>query len=148
MKKVYLDGKCVGSIEGRTFTRYARCSHLLRYPEPSWALAETIFAGEILPRCDTIVIHSPETGKAYQVSVRDFERHSFRLQRGNFEPQMALPLRYWQVVESETDQEAHEEQRTTESSSQRSVMRSKAPSEFHPWRRAGLVKSGRFGSMR
>ena len=100
-RRVYLDGRCVGVIDGKVFTKLARSSHVLRVPEPSWAIAEAIFLSEIRPHCNIIRIASPETGRVYQVSVKDFEGHSFRLQRGDYESQMALPLRYWREIEQE-----------------------------------------------
>jgi hypothetical protein len=94
---MYVGNKVVGVREGDILHKSVTNAQLLQRP-PAIAWAEQVIAdAEALGVKYLKVLHR-ETGNVYQVSMSDFKRLAFPIQRGGFERQLALPLRYWPVT--------------------------------------------------
>lgn len=103
-QKVWVEGKVVGSLQGNTFTKRVKGSkHQLRKP-PAWCISKEAFSQEILPNVARIVVEDTENRRYYECSTQTFETHSFEIQRGSYEPQLALTLNFWQVSNTEYNQ--------------------------------------------
>ena len=90
-------GKIVGYLEGNCFhKRVIGSKHKLRKP-PAWCISKQAFCEEILPNTENIIIEDTESGLTYECLTKVFAEHAFEIQRGNFEPQLALGLRFWEV---------------------------------------------------
>ena len=93
---VRAQGRIIGYLEGKCFRkRVIGSKHMLRKP-PSWCISKEAFCGEILPNTETIIIEDVENGLIYECPTEVFAEHAFEIQRGNFEPQLALTLNYWE----------------------------------------------------
>ena len=89
-------GKIIGHIQDHTFNKRVQGSkHMLRKP-PAWCVSKEAFCEEILPSTNTIIIEDTENGVTYECLTEVFAEHAFEIQRGNFEPQLALTLNYWE----------------------------------------------------
>ena len=96
--------KVIGSLQGNTFIKRVRGSkHQLKKP-PAWCLSKEAFVQEILPNVSSIVVEDTENERHYECSTQTFETHSFEIQRGSYEPQLALTLNFWQVSNTGHDQ--------------------------------------------
>jgi hypothetical protein len=96
--------KIIGCLQGHTFVKRVQGSkHQLRKP-PAWCISKDAFVQEILPNVSRIVVEDTETGRYYESSTQTFETHSFEIQRGSYEPQLALGLNFWQVSSTGHDQ--------------------------------------------
>ena len=96
--------RVVGCLQDNTFTKRVRGSkHQLRKP-PAWCISKEAFIQEILPNISRIVVEDTENGRYYECSTQTFETHSFEIQRGSYEPQLALTLNFWQVSNTGHDQ--------------------------------------------
>ena len=94
---VRVNERIIGRLEDNKFIKSVIGSrHKLRRPE-AWCLSAAAFNRDIQPFVDTIVIHDKESGITYQATVAVFIEHSFPIQRGNFEKQLALTLNHWEV---------------------------------------------------
>lgn len=97
-------GKIIGYLENHTFLKRVHGSkHMLRKP-PGWCISKQAFIAEVMPQADTIVVEDTETGVSYQCSMEVFAEHAFEIERGGFEPQLALGLNHWQVNTNENFQ--------------------------------------------
>jgi len=67
---------------------------MLRKP-PAWCISKQAFCEEVLSRTNKIIIEDTESGATYECLTAVFAEHAFEIQRGNFEPQLALTLNYW-----------------------------------------------------
>ena len=69
---------------------------MLRKP-PGWCISKQAFCEEILPNTNKIIVEDTESGITYECLTEIFVEHAFEIQRGNFEPQLALMLKFWEV---------------------------------------------------
>ena len=69
---------------------------MLRRP-PAWCISKQAFIDEIMPLAETLIVEDVESGRVYECIAEVFVEHAFEIQRGNFEPQLALGLKYWEV---------------------------------------------------
>lgn len=96
--------KIIGYLQNHTFTKRVQGSkHMLRKP-PAWCISKETFIQEILPNASRIVVEDTENARYYECSTQTFETHSFEIQRGSYEPQLALNLNCWQVSNTGHDQ--------------------------------------------
>ena len=94
-------GRIIGSIEGNHFIKRVKGSlHQLRYPK-AWCISEDAFHEQIRPKTDIITIEDTETGTLYTCSTELFSEYCFQIQRGSFEPQLALTMEHWEVEDSD-----------------------------------------------
>lgn len=94
---VRAQGKIIGYLRDHTFIKRVRGSkHMLRKP-PGWCISKEVFCEEVLPNTENIIIEDVESGLIYECLTKVFAEHAFEIQRGNFEPQLALGLRFWIV---------------------------------------------------
>ena len=90
-------GKIIGYLKDHTFIKRVQGSkHMLRKP-PGWCISKQAFCEEILPNTENIIIEDVESGRIYECPTKLFAEHAFEIQRGNFEPQLALTLNHWEV---------------------------------------------------
>ena len=90
-------GKIIGYLTNHTFIKQVQGSkHMLRKP-PGWCISKEAFCEQILPNTETIVVEDAESGLIYECRTTVFSEHAFEIQRGNFEPQLALGLKFWEV---------------------------------------------------
>ncbi len=89
-------GRNVGQIEGRIFTKSVmRSKHLLRSPA-GWGIDKGVFDRVIKFNCDTLVIIDRESQTRYTASVSSFLQHKIDINRG-FGLQYVLELIHWQA---------------------------------------------------
>ena len=94
---VRAQGKTIGYLEGNCFRkRVIGSKHKLRKP-PAWCISKEAFCEEVLPNTENILIEDIESGLVYECPTTVFAEHSFEIQRGDFEPQLALGLRFGRV---------------------------------------------------
>jgi len=92
---VKAQGKIIGYLQDHTFTkRVIGSKHKLRKP-PAWCISKEAFCEQILPNAENIIVEDTESGLIYECPTEVFAQHAFEIQRGNFEPQLALTLNYW-----------------------------------------------------
>jgi len=88
----------VGEIQGEVFRKFCHGpTHMLRKP-PAWCISKAIveqLKGEGVTK---IHIYESESGVKYSCTLEKFLEKSFEIQRGGFEPQLALPLGYWDLT--------------------------------------------------
>jgi len=88
-------GKVIGYLEDHTFTkRVIGSKHKLRKP-PAWCISKEAFCEQIMPNTENVIVEDMESGLTYECPTKVFAEHAFEIQRGNFEPQLALTLHYW-----------------------------------------------------
>lgn len=96
---VYAAGRRVGTVrDGVLRTNRKASTQFLRVPPAIGFDDETLVQAE-QAEASRIEVRDTETGKLYQVSLEDFHKHSFRVDRG-YGSQTALVLDYWQVSEN------------------------------------------------
>jgi hypothetical protein len=89
-------GKIIGYLQDHTFVKRVQGSkHMLRKP-PAWCISKKAFCEEVLPNTAKIIIEDVESGVTYECPTEVFADRAFEIQRGNFEPQLALTLSYWE----------------------------------------------------
>jgi len=89
-------GKIIGHIQDHTFVKRVQGSkHMLRKP-PAWCISKQAFCEDILPITSEIIIEDTENEVTYECLTEVFAEHAFEIQRGNFEPQLALTLNHWE----------------------------------------------------
>jgi len=69
---------------------------MLRKP-PAWCISKQAFVEEVMPHAEKIIVEDIETGRVYECRTEVFAEHAFEIQRGNFEPQLALGLKFWEM---------------------------------------------------
>jgi len=95
--RIEAEGKVIGYLEGDCFRkRVVGSKHKLRKP-PAWCISKQAFYEEVLPNTENIIIEDTESGLIYECLTKVFDEHAFEIQRGNFEPQLALTLKHWEV---------------------------------------------------
>ena len=95
--RIETEGKIIGYLEDGCFRkRVVGSKHKLRKP-PAWCISKQAFCEEVLPNTESIIIEDVESGLIYECPTQVFVEHAFEIQRGNFEPQLALGLRFWEV---------------------------------------------------
>lgn len=93
---ITVEGKIAGYIRGDSFhKRVIGSKHQLR-KLPAWSISKAAFCEQILPNTQQLIVEDIEVGVAYHCSTELFARHCFEIQRGSFEPQLALTLNYWE----------------------------------------------------
>ncbi|MDM7999567.1 MAG: hypothetical protein QUS33_06105, partial [Dehalococcoidia bacterium] len=98
-----IGSKTIGIVSNKTFIMRRRGSrHMPQKPRLAWCVSESIFYGDIVPCCDSVVVVDVETGISYRVSTKTFERRCFLVERPPYEPQVALELRHWTVSDGKT----------------------------------------------
>jgi hypothetical protein len=103
-RAVRVEGRIVGSLQGNTFTKRVKGSkHQLSKP-PAWCISKEAFVQDISPNVSRIVIEDTESEKSYECSTQTFDTYSFEIQRGAYEPQLALSLNFWQVSSTSNEQ--------------------------------------------
>jgi len=94
---VKAQGKIIGYLKDHTFIKWVRSSkHMLRKP-PAWCISKEAFYEEISSNTVNIIVEDMERGLIYECPTKVFAEHAFEIQRGNFEPQLALGLRFWKT---------------------------------------------------
>jgi hypothetical protein len=92
---VKAQGKIIGVLSNHTFIkRVTGSKHRLRKP-PAWCISKQAFCEQIMPNTENIIVEDVESGLIYECPTEIFANHAFEIQRGNFEPQLALTLNYW-----------------------------------------------------
>ena len=94
---VRVGNRVVGHIVVGVFHKKVKGSRHLLWVPPAWCISSEAFDDCILPDCHHIVVEDQESGITYRVSTVVFQRHCFRVERGNFEPQLGLAMRHWTV---------------------------------------------------
>ncbi len=91
-KKVFTDGRVVGEVVGGVFKKNILGSrHILHKPRAIALSVESLSqAGQV--GASEIQITDKESGWVYSCSVEHFKEYAFPIQRGGFEPQLALPI--------------------------------------------------------
>jgi len=90
-------GKIIGYLRDHTFIKRVRGSkHMLRKP-PAWCISKEAFCEQIMSSTENIIVEDIESGLVYECPTEVFAEHAFEIQRGNFEPQLALGLKNWTV---------------------------------------------------
>jgi hypothetical protein len=93
---VKAQGKIIGYLQDHTFTKRVQGSkHMLRKP-PGWCISKQAFIEEVMPQAKRIIVEDMENGSIYECRTEVFAENAFEIQRGNFEPQLALTLNYWE----------------------------------------------------
>lgn len=88
-------GKIIGYLQDHTFVKRVQGSkHMLRKP-PAWCISKEAFCQKVLPNTQNIIIEDLEGGLIYECLTQVFAEHAFEIQRGDFEPQLALTINYW-----------------------------------------------------
>ena len=96
---IRVGNKTIGyiDIKGYRFIKHVKASlHQLRNPK-AWCISKEPFIEEILFNTQTIVIEDEESGKEYTCPTEVFAENSFEICRGNFEPQLACPIRFFRI---------------------------------------------------
>jgi len=94
---VRAQGKIIGYRKDHTFIKHVIGSkHMLRKPL-GWCISKEAFFEQILPNTENIVVEDIESGLVYECPTEVFAEQAFEIQRGNFEPQLALGLKAWTV---------------------------------------------------
>lgn len=96
--KIFVSGRCVGKVENNVFKKSIKGSrHILHTPRAIALSVESLRKAEQL-NAGGIEIYDLESGQIYSCTLDSFKRHSFPLQRGGFEPQLALPIGKFNVT--------------------------------------------------
>ena len=96
-RMVKVGDRYIGNITGDSFRKRVKGSlHQLRNPK-AWCISKEAFIEQVLPNTQTIVIEDVESELEYYCSTESFNQHCFEICRGNFEPQLACPTRFFQV---------------------------------------------------
>jgi len=92
MKKIYTDGRVVGEVVGEVFKKNISGSrHILHKPRAIALSVESLNQAEKVGALE-IQITDKENGDLYACPFERFKEYAFPIQRGGFEPQMALTL--------------------------------------------------------
>ncbi len=88
----------VGEVTGDKFKKEIQFSrHALRKP-PALALSTESLTQAEQVGAREIQITDKESGRVYSCSIDHFKENAFPIQRGGFEPQLALPIGKFDVV--------------------------------------------------
>ncbi len=96
--------KIIGHIAGRIFIKRVKGSrHMLQKPR-AWCISKQAFIEEIMPVTDLIQVVDKESDITYECKTSEFAAHAFEIQRGGFEPQLVLQLKFWNTQDSKHEQ--------------------------------------------
>ncbi len=106
MVQIYTGGYVVGTVEGTVFSKSVRASkHQLRKP-PAWCLSvESIEEAESAGARE-VQLTDRESGTVYRASLDCIFKNGKRMERGGFEPQIQLELRFWQKFKPNKDRDS------------------------------------------
>jgi len=94
---VRAQGKIIGYLRDHAFIKRVQASkHMLRKP-PGWCISKEAFCEQIMSETKNIIVEDTESGLVYECPTEVFAEQAFEIQRGNFEPQLALGLKSWTV---------------------------------------------------
>lgn len=85
----------VAGITGDQLHKVIRDSHVLRRP-PAIAFDAALIAEAERRGVRTVSVLNADSGRQFVVTLADFQRYGFRLNRG-YGDQIALELRYWAI---------------------------------------------------
>jgi hypothetical protein len=92
---VKAQGKIIGYLRDHTFIkRVIGSKHKLRKP-PAWCISKEAFCEQVMPNTENVIVEDIESGLVYECPTEVFAERAFEIQRGGFEPQLALTLNYW-----------------------------------------------------
>ncbi len=90
--RIRVAGYIVGEVASGVFTKSIFGSrHILRKPRAIALAVESLTQAEQVGAHD-IQITDKESGWVYSCSIEQFKEYAFPIQRGGFEPQLALPI--------------------------------------------------------
>ncbi len=97
--QIRVAGYKVGEVTSGVFKKSISGSrHILRKPRAIALAVESLKQAEQVGASE-IQITDKETGKVYSCSIERFKEYSFPIQRGGFEPQLALPIERFNTSE-------------------------------------------------
>lgn len=97
-KRIFTSGRVVGEVVGEVFKKNISGSrHILHKPRAIALSVESLTQAEKVGAHE-IQITDKESGDLYTCPLDRFKEHAFPIQRGGFEPQMALPLDRFDVT--------------------------------------------------
>lgn len=97
-KKIYTGGRVVGKVVGDVFKKNISGSrHILHKPRAIALSVESLTQAEKVG-AQEIQITDKESGALYACPFERFKEYAFPIQRGGFEPQMALTLDRFDVT--------------------------------------------------
>lgn len=97
-KKIYTGGRVVGEVVGEVFKKNISGSrHILHKPRAIALSVESLTQAEKVG-AQEIQITDKESGALYACPFERFKEFAFPIQRGGFEPQMALTLDRFDVT--------------------------------------------------
>lgn len=104
--QVYTSGHIVGTVEGSVFSKSVCASkHQLRKP-PAWCLScESLEQAEAAGARE-VQLTDRDSGTIYRASLDCVHKNGKRMERGGFEPQIRLELRFWQKVKPNKDRDS------------------------------------------
>ena len=92
--------KIIGYIVDHTFIKRVKGSrHMLQKPR-AWCISKQAFIEEIMPVTDLIQVVDKESDVTYECKTSEFAAHAFEIQRGGFEPQLVLQLKFWNTQDT------------------------------------------------
>jgi len=96
---IYVSNRCVGAVDNGIFHKSIKGSrHLLRTPPAICLSVESLRQAEDRGASE-IEIADTETGKVYQSKIEYFRQHAWKIQRGGYEPQLAMRLELWEITQ-------------------------------------------------
>jgi len=96
--QVRVAGRHVGDVVSGVFKkRISGSRHILRKPRALALSIESLKQAEHVGACE-IEITDRESKNVYSCSIEYFKEHAFPIQRGGFEPQLALPIGRFDVT--------------------------------------------------
>lgn len=97
-KKIFTSGRVVGKVVGDVFKKnIAGSRHILHKPRAIALSVESLTQAEKVGARE-IQITDKESGDLYACPFERFKEYAFPIQRGGFEPQMALTLDRFDVT--------------------------------------------------
>lgn len=90
--RIHVAGHIVGEVTSGVFKKSIIGSrHILRKPRAIALAVESLCQAEQVGASE-IQITDKESGSVYSCSIEHFKEYAFPIQRGGFEPQLALPI--------------------------------------------------------
>jgi hypothetical protein len=98
---VKVDGRVIGCLSDGTFYKSVIGSkHRLRVPQQSFAIQSDTIDELARAGVTQIIIYDRETNLRYSISLQDFLKNSFPVDRG-YGPQLACPVSAFEVTGNE-----------------------------------------------
>lgn len=101
-KVIYTNGRAVGAVERGVFRKSIRHNHYLRQP-PAIALSNESLDAARRAGAHIVQVTDRDADVTWTARLDFIESHGFAVQRGGFEPQIALPLAQWSKTTSAGD---------------------------------------------